>query len=128
MKEKTNLELFKNDIVYGLNHGTYDTLYQAMIDIYKRETGVERVTYTHVLDWLLDSPLETLSLDKFTYNFIKQYYSCFVGVDSDNWYDEPINWYAALEILLRMNVIPPKYATMPFNKFVRIISLKESNK
>lgn len=128
MNQKNNLELFKNEIIYGLEHGIYDTLFVAMVDVYNRETGGATIAYRNVLDWFLDVPRETLELDEFTFHYIQEYYSTIVGNDSDNKYDSPISRYCGLETLLRMNIIPSKYAEMPINKFVRIIRLKKVKK
>lgn len=70
MKQKTNLELFKNEIVFGLKHGRYDTLYVAMVDIYNRETGDGKIAYDRVLEWFADVPRETLELGAYSYNLI----------------------------------------------------------
>lgn len=128
MKAKNNLELFKNEIVYGLNHGTYDTLYQAMVDIYNRETGGAKVAYRYVLDWFLSVPRETLELDKYSYHLINEYYSVLLEeaiIDVDK---KQIEWYTMFKTLIKMNIIPSRYAQMPLGEFMKIIRLKEENK
>ena len=123
MKAKTNLELFKNEIIYGLKHGIYDTLYVAMYDIYKRETGVGKISYDNVLEWYLDVPRETLELSKEIYDFLKAYNDEFMleQISIDN--------YAAPCVLINIGIIPKKYATYKVGDFMKIIKVKkESNK
>ena len=123
MKAKTNLELFKNEIVYGLKHGRYDTLYVAMYDIYKRETGDGKISYDNVLDWFSDVPRETLELSKEIYDFLKAYN------DEVMCEQYSIDNYAATHILIDIGIIPKKYATYKVGDLMKIIKVKkESNK
>jgi hypothetical protein len=128
MKAKTNLELFKNEIVYGLRHGIYDSLSVAMCDIYKRETGDGRISYDNALDWFSDVPCETLKLGAYLYHLINEYYSvlseeAIIDVDS-----KPIEWYTMFKPLIRLNIIPSRYSQMPLKDFIKIIRLKEDKK
>ena len=60
------------------------------------------------------------------YNFIKEYFK--EMSDTIRKCDEPLDQYVVLDVLLKLNVIPSKYAKMPFNEFVSIIRLKENKK
>lgn len=123
MKAKTNLELFKNEIVYGLKHGIYDTLYVAMCDIYKRETGDGKISYDNVLDWYLDVPRETFEVTDEMYAFLKAYASSeFVSEEA------PLDFSVSSSILIDIGVIPKKYSKMPLKEFMKIIRLKEKKK
>lgn len=124
MKAKNNLELFKNEIVYGLKHGIYDTLYVAMYDIYKRETGDGKISYDNVLDWFLDVPRETFEVTAEMYAFLKAYASSEFVSD-----EAPLDFSVSSSILIDIGVIPKKYSKMPLKEFIKIIRLKkESNK
>lgn len=123
MKAKTNLELFKNEIVYGLKHGIYDTLYVAMYDIYKRETGDGKISYDNVLDWYLDVPRETFEVTNEMYAFLKAYASSEFVSD-----EAPLDFYVSSSILIDIGVIPKKYSKMPLIEFMKIIRLKEKKK
>ena len=70
MKAKNNLELFKNEIIYNLEHGEYKSLYDVMYVIYVREGPTKAITYENILDWFSDVPRETLYLSEFAYKFI----------------------------------------------------------
>lgn len=123
MKAKTNLELFKNEIIYGLKHGIYDTLYVAMYDIYKRETGDGKISYDNVLDWYLDVPRETFEVTDEMYAFLKAYASSeFVSEEA------PLDFSVSSSILIDIGVIPKKYSKMPLKEFMKIIRLKENKK
>lgn len=128
MKAKNNLELFKNEIVYGLKHGIYDTLYVAMYDIYKRETGDGKISYDNVLDWFLDVPRETLELDEYSYHLINEYYSVLLEEAIVDVNKKPIEWYTMFKTLIKMNIIPSRYYQIPLKEFMKIIRLKENKK
>ncbi len=128
MKEKTNLELFKNEIIYNMEHGKYDTLYAAMVDIYIRENCDGNINYADVLDWFLDVPRETLKIEAYSYYLINEYYSvlqeeAIIDVDS-----KPIEWYIMFKTLIRMHIIPSRYSQMQLKDFMKIIRLKEVKK
>ena len=124
MKAKTNLELFKNEIIYGLKHGVYDTLYKAMVDICKRETGEGTIYYEELLDWYLDVPRETFEVTAEMYAFLKAYASSEFVSD-----EAPLDFSVSSSILIDIGVIPKKYSKMPLKEFIKIIRLKkESNK
>lgn len=42
--------------------------------------------------------------------------------------EEPLNNMICLDILIKIGVIPSRYATIPFNEFMYIIRLKEDKK
>lgn len=128
MKEKTNLELFKNEIIYNLEHRKHDTLYSAMVNIYMRETDDCKINYRDVLDWFSDVPRETLKLGAYSYHLINEYYSvlseeAIIDVDS-----KPIEWYIMFKTLIRLNIIPSRYSQMQLKDFMKIIRLKEDKK
>ncbi len=128
MKEKTNLELFKNEIIYNMEQGKYDTLYVAMVDIYNRENCDGNINYADVLDWFSDVPRETLKLEAYSYYLINEYYSvlqeeAIIDVDS-----KPIEWYTMFKTLIRMHIIPSRYSQMQLKDFMKIIRLKEVKK
>lgn len=128
MKEKTNLELFKNEIIYGLEHGSNYTLYASMVDIYSRETGGKKITYNNVLDWFSDVPRETLELGGYSYNLINEYYSVLLEeaiIDVDS---KPIEWYTMFKTLIRLNIIPSRYSQMSLKEFMKIIRINEDKK
>lgn len=127
MKAKTNLELFKNEMIYNLNHGKYRSLYDAMVAIYVREGPAKVINYENLLDWFSDVPRETLYLSEFAYKFIKEYFNKLK--EYKEWMvAETLNNIICLDALIKIGVIPSRYATMSFNEFVHIIQLKESNK
>ena len=130
MKAKTNLELFYNEIEWTIKHSdktAYYALYRTLFDIYYRETGAEKTSSIFdMLKWYADVPRETLELYDYYYNFIKEYFK--EMSDTIRKCDEPLDQYVVLDVLLKLNVIPSKYAKMPFNEFVSIIRLKENNK
>lgn len=70
MKAKNNLELFKNEMIYNLNHGKCRSLYDAMVAIYVREGPAKVINYENLLDWFADVPRETLYLGEYAYKFI----------------------------------------------------------
>ncbi len=128
MKAKNNLELFKNEIIYNMEHGKYDTLYVAMVDIYIRENCDGKINYADVLDWFSDVPRETLKLGVYSYHLINEYYSvlqeeAIIDVDS-----KPIEWYTMFKTLIRLNIIPSRYSQMQLKDFMKIIRLKEDKK
>lgn len=123
VKAKTNIELFKNEISYGLSHGKYDTLYKAMVCICKRETGKETIYYGELLDWFSDVPRETLWVSRPVYDWIIEYSKL---VQDKYWYSEgPLDDIFALQALINTGVIPKKYAKYQFKEFVEIIATKE---
>lgn len=126
MKAKTNLELFKNEIMYEFKHHPRD-LWDIMSDIYLRETDEKLCLFPEMLDWFADVPRETLYLGEFAYKFIKEYFNKLK--EYKEWMvKESLNDIICLDILIETGIIPSRYATMPFNEFVHIIQLKESNK
>lgn len=127
MKAKNNLELFKNEIIYNLEHGEYKSLYDVMYVIYVREGPAKAITYKNILDWFSDVPRETLYLSEYAYKFINEYYNKLK--EYKEWMvKEPLNVIICLDVLIKTGVIPLRYATMPFNEFIHIIQLKESSK
>ena len=128
MKAKTNLQLFKNEIMYEFKHNPRKDLWDVMSDIYLRETGKKVCMYPEMLDWFSDVPRETLELYEYSYHLINEYYSvlseeAIINVDS-----KPIEWYIIFKTLIRMNIIPSRYSQMPLGEFMKIIRLKESSK
>ena len=124
VKAKTNLELFKNEILYNLNHGKGITFYGAIVEVYERENKNKAITYEGVLDWCLDVPRETLYLSEFAYKFIKEYFSKLKAYKE--WMvEEHLNEIICLDALIKIGAIPSKYGDMPFNEFIKIIRLKE---
>ena len=123
MKAKTNLELFKNEIVYGLKHGVYDTLYKAMVDIQKRETGEGTIYYEELLDWFSDVSRETLWLSAPVYDFIIEYSKI---VQEKIWFTvDPIEDIFTMKALINLGIIPTKYAKYTMKGFIAIIRKKE---
>lgn len=127
MKAKNNLELFKNEILYNLEHGEYKSLYDVMYVIYVREGPAKAITYEKILDWFSDVPRETLYLNEYAYKFINEYFNKLK--EYKEWMvKEPLNDIICLDVLIKIGVIPLRYATIPFNEFIHIIRLKESSK
>ena len=56
MKQKTNLELFKNEIIYEFKHHPQKDLWDVMGDIYLRETDKKLCLFPEMLDWFADVP------------------------------------------------------------------------
>ena len=127
MKAKTNLELFKNEIMYEFKHHPQKDLWDIMSDIYLRETDKKLCLFPEMLDWFADVPRETLELDEYLYNLINEYYSALleeaIGFDS-----KPIEWFTIFRTLIRMNIIPSRYSQISLGKFMKIIRLKEKKK
>jgi hypothetical protein len=127
MKAKTNLELFKNEIMYEFKHHPQKDLWDIMSDIYHRETNKKLCIYPEMLDWYSDVPRETLYLSEYAYKFINEYFNKLK--EYKEWMvAEPLNNIICLDVLIKIGVIPSRYATMPFNEFIHITRLKESNK
>lgn len=131
MKAKSNLELFYNEIEWEIKHSdktAYYALYRTLFDIYYRETGAEKTSSMFdMIKWYADVPRETLYLGEFAYKFIKEYFNKLK--EYKEWMvKESLNDIICLDILIETGIIPSRYATMPFNEFVSIIRLKESNK
>lgn len=132
MKAKNNLELFRNEIEFTMRHSEMSTpvaLYRTMFDIFYRETGAEKTTSIFkMLDWFSDVPRETLELGGYSYHLINEYYSVLLEeaiIDVDS---KPIEWYTMFKTLIRLNIIPSRYAQMPLKDFMKIIRLKEDKK
>ena len=129
MKAKTNLELFKNEIMYEFKHNPQKDLWDIMGDIYHRETNKKLCMYPEMLDWFSDVPRETLELDEYSYNLINEYYSVLLEeaiiIDING---KSIEWYTMFKTLIRLKIIPSKYSQMPLGEFMKIIRLKENNK
>ena len=122
MKAKTNLELFKNKIVYTCRNND-NRLFEIMNEIYKRETGEVSPCLSDMLDWFSDVPRETLELSKEIYDFLKAYN------DEVMCEQYSIDNYAATHVLIDIGVIPKKYATYKVSDLIKIIKVKkESNK
>lgn len=127
MKAKNNLELFKNEIIYNLEHGEYRSLYDILYAIYVREGPAKVTTYKNILDWFSDVPRETLELDEYSYHLINEYYS--VLLEEAIIYDsKQIEWFIIFKTLIRLNIIPSRYSQMPLGDFMKIIRLKENKK
>ena len=125
MKEKTNLELFKNEILYKLRHRGNITMYAAMVEIYERETNNE-ITYKKVLDWFSDVPRETLLLSKPVYDFIIEYGKI---VKEKIWFtNDPLENIFAMEALINAGIIPSRYADYTLKDLLAIIRVKEDKK
>lgn len=123
MKAKTNLELFKNEIMYEFKHHPGRDLWDVMSDIYHRETGNKLCMYPDMLDWFSDVPRETLELSKEIYDFLKAYN------DEVMCEQYSIDNYASTHILIDIGIIPKKYATYKIGDLMKIIKVKkESNK
>lgn len=127
MKAKNNLELFKNEIMYEFKHHPEKNLWDIMSDIYRRETDVKICLYDEMFDWFSDVPRETLELGEFEFNFINQYFDVMMN-NSFMDVNKPLEYYCGLEALLHLKIIPSKYSSMNFNKFIKIIRLKKENK
>lgn len=124
MKAKTNLELFKNEIMYEFRHHPQRDLWDVMSDIYKRETGNKLCMYPEMLDWFSDVPRETFEVTAEMYAFLKAYASSEFVSD-----EAPLDFSVSSSILIDIGVIPKKYSKMPLKEFIKIIRLKkESNK
>lgn len=127
MKAKNNLELFKNEIMYEFKHNPQKDLWDILGDIYKRETNKKLCMYPEMLDWFSDVPRETLYLGEYAYKFINEYFNELK--EYKEWMvTEPLNDIICLNVLIKTGIIPSRYATIPFNEFIHIIRLKESNK
>lgn len=127
MKAKTNLGLFKNEIMYEFKHHPARSLWDVMSDIYLRETDKKLCLFPKMLDWFADAPRETLYLSEFAYKFIKEYFNKLKDY-KEFMVAEPLNDIICLDVLIKTGVIPSRYATMPFNEFVHIICLKKEDK
>lgn len=128
MKAKTNLELFKNEIMYEFKHHPQKDLWDIMGDIYHRETGNKLCMYPEMLDWFSDVPRETLELDEYSYHLINEYYSVLLEEAIIDFDSKPIEWYTMFKTLIRLNMIPSRYSQMPLGNFIKIIRLKEGKK
>lgn len=123
MKAKTNLELFKNEIMYEFKHHPQKDLWDILGDIYHRETGNKLCMYPEMLDWFSDVPRETLELSKEMYDFLQAYYDDFMCEEYS------IDNYVGPAILIDIGIIPKKYASYKADDFMKIIKVKkESNK
>lgn len=123
MKAKTNLELFKNEMIYNLEHRRCKSLYDAMVAIYVRESPSKVINYENILNWFLDAPRETLELSKEIYDFLKAYN------DEVMCEQNSIDNYAATSVLIDIGIIPKKYAKYKVIDLIKIIKVKkESNK
>lgn len=123
MKAKTNLELFKNEIMYEFKHHPQKDLWDVMSDIYKRETGNKLCLYPEMLDWFSDVPRETFEVTAEMYAFLKAYASSEFVSD-----EAPLDFSVSSSILIDIGVIPKKYSKMPLKEFIKIIRLKENKK
>lgn len=128
MKAKNNLELFKNEMIYNLNHGKCKSLYDAMIAIYVRECPAKVINYENLLDWFSDVPRETLELDEYSYHLINESYSVLLEEAIIDFNSKPIEWFTMFKTLIRMDIIPSRYSQMPLKEFMKIIRLKENKK
>ena len=128
MKAKTNLELFKNEIMYEFKHHPQKDLWDVMGDIYLRETDKKLCLFPEMLDWFADVPRETLELDEYSYHLINEYYSVLLEEAIIDFDSKQIEWYTIFKTLIRLNIIPSRYSQMPLGKFMKIIRLKEKNK
>ena len=124
MKAKTNLELFKNEIMYEFEHHPEKDLWDIMSDIYHRETDIKLCMYPEMLDWFSDVPRETFEVTAEMYAFLKAYASSEFVSD-----EVPLDFSVSSSILIDIGIIPKKYSKMPLKEFIKIIRLKkESNK
>ena len=128
MKQKTNLELFKNEIIYEFKHHPQKDLWDVMGDIYLRETDKKLCLFPEMLDWFADVPRETLELDEYSYHLINEYYSVLLEESIIDFDSKQIEWYTIFKTLIRLNIIPSRYSQMPLGKFMKIIRLKEKKK
>lgn len=128
MKEKNNLELFKNEIMYEFKHHPGKDLWDVMSDIYRRETGYKLIMYPEMLDWFSDVPRETLELGAYSYYLINEYYSVLLEEAIIDVNSRPIEWYTMFKTLIRLNIIPSRYSQMQLKDFMKIIRLKEDKK
>lgn len=128
MKAKTNLELFKNEIMYEFKHHPQKDLWDVMGDIYLRETDKKLCLFPEMLDWFADVPRETLELDEYSYHLINEYYSVLLEEAIIDFDSKQIEWYTIFKTLIRLNIIPSRYSQMPLGKFMKIIRLKEKKK
>ena len=128
MKAKTNLELFKNEIIYEFKHNPRKDLWDVMSDIYLRETGKKGCMYPEMLDWFSDVPRETLELDEYSYHLINESYSVLLEEAIIDFNSKPIEWFTMFKTLIRMDIIPSRYSQMPLGEFMKIIRLKENKK
>lgn len=127
MKAKTNLELFRNEIV-NTWRATDEGLFSIMNEIYKREVGKVSLCISDMLVWFSDVPRETLELGAYSYHLINEYYSVLLEeaiIDVDS---KPIEWYTMFKTLIRLNIIPSRYSQMQLKDFMKIIRLKEDKK
>lgn len=128
MKAKTNLELFKNEIMLELKQHPVKDLCGVMTDIFCRETKRKGCLFPDMLDWFSDVPRETLELGGYSYHLINEYYSVLLEeaiIDVDS---KPIEWYTMFKTLIRLNIIPSRYSQMQLKDFMKIIRLKEDKK
>ena len=128
MKAKTNLELFKNEIMYEFKHHPQKDLWDVMSDIYKREKGNKLCMYPEMLDWFADVPRETLELNEYYFHLINEYYSILLEEDIIDYNSKPVEWYTMFKALIRLNIIPSRYSQMQLGEFMKIIRLKENKK
>lgn len=117
-KSKTNLELFKSEILYKLRNRNTLTLYGAMVEIYDRETNKE-ITYKNVLDWFSDVPRETLEVSKDIYDFIIAYEK---SVANDSL---PIENYASTAVLMDIGVIPKAYSKYKIEDLIKVLKVED---
>ena len=128
MKAKTNLDLFKNEIIYEFKHNPRKDLWDVMSDIYLRETGKKGCMYPDMLDWFSDVPRETLELDEYSYHLINESYSVLLEEAIIDFNSKPIEWFTMFKTLIRLNIIPSRYSEMLLGEFMKIIRLKENKK
>ena len=124
MNAKNNLDIFMSEILYMMKYRKIK-MKDVMMEIYLRETGNETRCVEHMLKWYADVSRETLELDEITYHFINEYYSVLLEDSAVRIFNRPIEWYTALNTLLRMEFIPTRYSQMPLNEFMSIIRLKK---
>lgn len=116
MKAKTNLELFKNEIMYEFKHHPERNLWDIMSDIYLRETDKKLCMYPEMLDWFSDVPRETFEVTAEMYAFLKEYVKDELVCD-----ETPLDYSVCTSVLIKIGVIPKKYSKWTLKEFIKII-------
>lgn len=124
MKEKTNLEVHMNEIIFDVITKKRD-LDSEMFTIYQRETGKDPNDIRDIVEWFSDVSHETLELGGYSFHLINEYYSVLSEEPIINGDSKPIEWYTMFKTLIRLNIIPSRYSQMPLKEFMKIIRLKK---
>lgn len=122
MKNKTNLDIFMDEILYMMEYRK-SKMEDVMKEIYLRETGNETYCVEHMLKWYADVPRETFEVTDEMYAFLMAY------VKDDLVCDEaPLDYSVCTSVLIDIGVIPNKYSKWTLKDFIKIIRVEENKK